>query len=284
MKAFEREAKIGLLATVSAEGLPHLSLITSLQARDPRHLTFGQFTEGLSKKHVRKDPRVGFLVMSPQREIWRGKARWTHVEKSGEDYERYNQKPMFRYNAYLGIHTVHYLDLVEFGGKERLEVGGLVAGILLTSIARLLAGRGAGERILKPWAEAHVSRPGTLKCLAYVSDDGYPAIVPTVPCVAAGSRRLLFAPTVHARELERLAEGETVALFALSMQMESVLVRGRFTGYRRRGGPRLGGIDIDWVYNSMPPKQGVIYPAEPLAPVRSLEEARRRGASAGSSS
>jgi len=264
MKAFEREAKIGLLATVSPEGLPHISLITSIQAKDPRHLMFGQFTEGLSKKHVKTNPRTGFVVMSPQKEVWRGKARWTHEEKSGKDYELYNQKPMFRYNAYLGIHTVHYLDLVDFSGKGRLQTAGLVAGTLLSFFSRLFTKREQEKRILKHWAETHISRPGTLKFLAYVGADGYPVIVPAIPCCAAGSRRLVFAPTVHRRELAALSEGETVALFALSLEMESVLVRGRFAGYRRHGGPRTGVIDIDWVYNSMPPKQGAIYPSEPL--------------------
>ncbi len=282
MKAFEREAKIGLLATLSPDGLPHVSLITSLQAKDARHLMFGQFTEGLSKKHVRKDPRTAFLVMSPQKEIWRGKALWTHEEKSGEDYEYYNQKPMFRYNAYLGIHTVHYLDLVEFGGKARLDVAGLLAGILITAFSGLLSGRESGERILNHWTETHISKPGTLKFLSFVEDEGYPTIVPAIPCRAAGSRRLLFAPTVHRPDLDGLEKGKPLALFALSLDMESVLVRGRFTGYARRTGPRVGGIDIDWVYNSMPPKQGAIYPREPLTPVGVFEK-HDRGAMAGSS-
>ena len=32
--------------------------------------------------------------------------------KTGADFEWYNNIPMFRYNAYFGIHTVHYMDLV----------------------------------------------------------------------------------------------------------------------------------------------------------------------------
>ena len=55
--------------------------------------------------------------MSREKELWRGKARWTGEASSGDDYEMYNRKPMFRYNSYFGIHTVHYLDLVEFSGK-----------------------------------------------------------------------------------------------------------------------------------------------------------------------
>src|SRR4030042_2218235 len=140
---------------------------------------------------------------------------------------------MFRYNAYLGIHTVHYLDLVDFSGRGRLETAGLVAGTLLASFSRLLTRREQGKRILKHWAETHISRPGTLKFLAYVGTDGYPVIVPAIPCCAAGSRRLVFAPTVHRRELAALTEGETVALLALNLEMERVRVRGRLHVYHR---------------------------------------------------
>ena len=50
-----------------------------------------------------------------------------------------------------------------------------------------------------------------------------------------------------------------------------VLVRGRFGGYRRPLGPRLGLVAVDWVYNSMHPLPGQIYPPVPLEPVSSFE-------------
>jgi hypothetical protein len=267
MGAFEQSAKIGLLATVSPRRLPHVSLITSIQAKSAGGLMFGQFSEGLSKTHIKANPRAGFLIMSLDKKLWRGKARWTGEATSGEDYELYNRKPMFRYNAYFGIHTVHYLDLVELTGKESLPVAGIAAGTLVTMLARRRAARKRPETVLKPWAEKHMSRVGTLKFLSYVGEDGHPVIVPGVPCQAAGSQQVVFAPTVYRTELAAVPTGTTVAVFALNLQMESVLVRGRFTGYRRYAGLKAGIIDIDWVYNSMPPMQGPIYPARPVAPI-----------------
>lgn len=261
MRALDREAKIGLVATVDPAGLPHLSLITSIQAQDPTHLMFGQFCEGLSKTHVKENPRTGFLAMSAEKEVWRGTARWTHAATSGPDYERYNQKPMFRYNSYFGIHTVHYMDLVAFGGAERLDVRGILAGSLLTMLSRPFARHAPRERVLKPWAEAHIAKPGTLKFLSYAGGHGHPVIVPAVPCQSAGNARVIFAPTVYRRDLAAIPAGASVAVFALNLQMESVLVRGRFAGYRRYAGPAVGVVDIDWVYNSMPPVPGRIYPA-----------------------
>jgi hypothetical protein len=56
----------------------------------------------------------------------------------------------------------------------------------------------------------------------------------------------------------------TVTVFCLTMQMEDVLARGTFNGYSRYRGITLGTLDIDWVYNSMPPNHGRIYPPVPL--------------------
>ena len=79
MTAFEPEAKVGLLATVNPRGLPHLTLITAMQAKTPTEMIWGQFSEGISKKNVRENPRTGFLIMTLDRSMWRGAAVWTRA-------------------------------------------------------------------------------------------------------------------------------------------------------------------------------------------------------------
>jgi len=267
MGAFEAEAKVGLLATVNPEGLPHISLIASMQAKDPTRLIWGQFSEGRSKVHVRENPHVGFLIMTLERNLWRGKALWTHAETEGEDYEMYNRKPMFRYNAYFGIHTVHFMNLVETYGKEALPLGRIVMASLVTKAAKEGAKSPGGERMLKPWAEGLFNRMDTLKFIGYVDEEGFPTIVPVIQCQAAGSRRLAFSPLAYGDELTPLKQGTQVAVFGMSMQMEDVLVRGTFLGYDRVRLQRLGVIELEWVYNSMPPTPGQIYPPVELKPV-----------------
>ena len=267
MEAFEAEAKIGLLATVNPEGLPHISLISSLQAKDPPQLSWGQFSEGRSKAHVKENPHTGLLIMTLDRNLWRGKALWTHAETEGKDYEMYNQKPMFRYNAYFGIHTVHFMNLVETGGKEGLPLARIVMASLATTAAKGGARSPEAGRILKPWAEGLFNRMDTLKFVGYVDDDGFPVIVPAFQCQAAGSRRLAFSPLAYGEELGAIEDQAKVAVFALSMQMEDVLVRGTFLGYDRARLQRLGVIELEWVYNSMPPTLGQIYPPVELKPV-----------------
>ncbi|RLB36699.1 MAG: hypothetical protein DRH20_09240 [Deltaproteobacteria bacterium] len=230
---FEAEAKVGLLATVGPDSLPHVTLISSIRAKTPTRLMWGQFSEGRSKRHVKQNPRTGFLILTMDKRMWRGKALWTHEAHEGEDFETYNDSPMFRYNAYFGIHTVHYMDLVETYGRKGLPMTRIVLSSLLTKLAKPGgAARPGEERILKPWAEGLFNRLDALCFLCRVDREGFPVLTPLIQCQAAGSRQLVFSPMAYGEELGGLEEGRDVAVFGLTMDMEDVLVRGKFNGFR----------------------------------------------------
>lgn len=267
MKEFEPEAKVGLISTINSEGLPHITLITALQAKNSKQLIWGQFTEGISKKNVARNPNTAFLIMTMDKSFWRGKAIYTHKAKEGEDYEMFNRKPMFRYNSYFGIHTVYYMDLVETYGRESLPIAKIVMSSLLTMASRSRAKANLSDPILKPWAYKVFNRLDSLKFLSYIGDDGFPILIPLIQCQASDSRRLAFSPFAYGDELLSLESGKEVAIFALTMDMEDILIRGIFQGFKRYNAVKLGTVDIDWVYNSMPPKQGQIYPVEEIRPI-----------------
>lgn len=270
MPEFEPEAKVGLIATINPEGKPHITLITALQAKSPDTVIWGQFSNGKSKEHVKTNPKTAFLIMTMDRSLWRGKASWTHEEKHGTDYEMFNTKPMFRYNAYLGIHTVHYMDLKETYGRESLPLVKIIFSSLIASVVKSGAKTGVEYRILKPWAQGLFNKLDSIKFISYIDHDGFPMLIPLIQCQAADSRRLVFSPFAYKEELLRITPGSTVAIFGMTMDMEDVLVRGTFAGIEKFRGAALGAVDIDWVYNSMPPVHGQIYPEEPLTPVENF--------------
>jgi hypothetical protein len=271
LESFAPAEKIGLVASANPDGLPHLTLITSIMAQRDNRLTLGQFCDGLSKQYIQQNPRIAFLVMTMEKKVWQGKARWTHLRKDGPEYERYNNDlPMFRYNTYFGIHTVHYLDLVELRGPTPVPLRRIILEALLTRLSKNAAGTDATKPILKPFAEELFNQLDSLKFLSYVGPDGFPELIPFIQCQAADSRRLAFAATGLKKELGRIPAGTTVAVFCLNMKMEDVLVRGRFGVRARYRGVPLATVDIDWVYNSMPPCHGQIYPEVPLRPVTSF--------------
>jgi hypothetical protein len=261
------ELKIGLLATVTPEGLPHVTLLSSLMACGPAQMCFGQFTEGLSKKHILTNPKTGFLIMSLDRNVWRGKASYTHFAKAGPEYDYYNNVPMFRYNAYFGVHTVYYLSLLRHTGKSPLPMNRIIFAAIQTMLARTLGRKPGTQTVLNTWTRAFLDKIDNLKFLCYVGADGYPVLIPAIQAQSLDNQHVLFSTSVYSDELAALPAGVPLAVFSMALTMEDVLLRGTYLGIRRVGGVSAGLVQVDWVYNSMPPVPGQIYPPVQLKPV-----------------
>ena len=268
MRSFEPAMKIGLLATVNPDGLPHITLISSIMAASATQIVWGQFTEGLSKDFIFKNPKTGFMVMSLDKSLWRGKAVFTHTAREGKDYEFYNNTPMFRYNAYFGVHTVYYMDLVSHTGKEALPMGQIIWAAVLSMIARRLGRKPGQAQALNLWTRTFLNKLDNLKFLAYVGEDGFPWIIPAIQAQSLDGQHVLFSSAVYGEELERIPPGSSLAVFGMALTMEDVLARGVYQGLQRVGGIRCGVLKVDWVYNPMPPAPGQIYPSVPLEAVR----------------
>jgi hypothetical protein len=237
-----------------------MTLLTSVMAAKPDQLIVGEFCQGKSKEYMQRTAKIGFAILTLDKKLWRGKAIWTHLKKEGPEYEIYNNQPMFRYNTYFGINTVHYFDLKETTVGSSLPLASVVKSALLTKMAKGSAARGNSERVLSHFGEKLFNGLDSVKFLSFIGNDGFPVIIPAIQCQAADSSRLAFHPGAFGDELNMLKQGMTISVFCLTMQMEDVLVRGIFNGYSRYRGVKLGTLDIDWVYNSMPPNHGQIYP------------------------
>jgi hypothetical protein len=259
--------KVGIIATVSEAGLPHLSMYTTIQPAGPGGLVLGEFIRGASKRYFRETRKIAFLIMTFSRDYWRGTATWTRDAGGGPEFERLNMIPMFRYNTYFGVDPVDYFDIRGVSEREALPMGGIVLEALKTKAAKGRLKTGAEGRILKPFVEAMFNQLASLKFLSYVGADGYPEILPLIQCQAADSRRLAFSAGLFREELRAIPAGQRVAVFCMNFGIEDVLVRGTFRGLERGLLGELGSIDIDWVYNSMPPNVGQVYPEIMPAPV-----------------
>jgi hypothetical protein len=259
--------KIGLLATVTPTGLPHVTLISSLMACAPQQMAFGQFTEGLSKQHILNNPKTGFLIMSLDKNLWRGKATFTHSTKEGLEYDYFNNVPMFRYNAYFGIHTVYYLDLLSHTGKEPLPMNRIIFASIQTLLARTLGRKLGKEEVLNSWTRLFLNKLDNLKFIVWVGADGYPAITPAIQAQCLDRQHILFSTSVYTDELKAIPTGADVAVFSMALTMEDVLLRGKYLGMNRLAGIKAGIVKVDWVYNPMPPVPGQIYPPVKLQAV-----------------
>lgn len=261
IKKFDPCEKMALVATITPEGLPHISLLTTLQGIDGNHMAFGQFSTGASKDNLRSNPKAGWLIITLDKKMWSGKAFWTNSKTEGPEYELFNQKPMFRYNTYFGINTIHYLNLIETTLGENLPMFGIVKSLLKTKLAmRGIKRSKSNAEVLNSWAFNLINKTGTLTFLSYINKSGYPVIIPCLQCKATNSDTLVFSPSLYSDEYRDLANGQSTAVFSMNMKMESFLTRGTFQGFKKSRGIKYGSINVNYLYNTMIPKQGQIYP------------------------
>jgi hypothetical protein len=259
--------KIGLLATVTPQGLPHVTMLSSLMASSRHRFCFGQFTEGTSKQHILENPKVGFLIMSLDRNLWRGSGTYTHSSKEGPEFDFYNNIPMFRYNAYFGIHTVYYFDLDSQTGKSPLPMNRIINAAVKTLLARTFCRKPEVQSVKNHWTRTFLNKLDHLKFLAYIREDGYPQIIPTIQAQSLDAQHVIFSTSAYQDSLDGIPPGADLCVFGLSLDMEDVLLRGKFLGVQRRAGFKVGLVQVDWVYNPMPPIPGQIYPPVELEPV-----------------
>lgn len=257
-KDFNNSYKIALVAMLDENKDIHVTLLSSLMNKEDDKMMFGEFVTGNGKKYLAENPKAGFLIMNVDKEFWTGKMDYTGFVTEGEDYIHFNEMPLYRYNTYFGIHKVHYADLVDISERAKLKMGGIVLNAIKVALKK---GAVAGENkgILHPWAKKFLSKLDGLMFIAYLGGDGYPKIVPVIQGQAASDSRIVFTHAPYSDMLTDLKEGTNTALFGLSLTMEAVLVKGCY--HKSKGG--LCYVDIEKVYNPMPPKHGQVYPAKP---------------------
>lgn len=261
MELMDCDSKVGVLATEDESGYPHLSFLSSIQAHGDSALTFGQFSAGLSKRFILDRPRVGFLVLSADKRYLSGNAVYTHSANTGKEFDLYNNKPLFRYNSYMGFYRVFYLNLNHISAIQPLPMGAIVLGALLTRMKALFVQR-SEKKALPGVGQALFSQLDSLKFLCYYNETGEARLFPVVQATSAGADRIALVGIPFGNELRQIPEGAKVSILCLNLQMESVLVKGIYS---------KGVLEIERVYNSMPPKMEYVYPrSETIEPVRSF--------------
>ncbi len=258
------DGKIGLVATIDDEGCPHITFLSSIQPNGQDRVTIGQFCEGLSKRFFTERRKIGFLIFSAQMEIWSGRAEYEKTLTTGPEFDMYNNKPLFRYNSYFGIGKVHFFTLTSLSDKTVLTMGNIVKGALKTRLVAPFHEK-SKKKALNPIAKSLFQQIGGLKFISYIDPDGYPVIVPIIQAANAGTDRIVFSATPFKNEIRKIPENCKAAVLFVNLGMESVLAKGTFT--KMSGLIRHGQLDIERVYNSMPPFAGYVYPQVPIKKV-----------------
>nr|MDO8112198.1 hypothetical protein [Candidatus Sigynarchaeota archaeon] len=110
------------------------------------------------------------------------------------------------------------------------------------------------------------SGPIIPKFACYVDADGYPVIFPCFQARAIERKQIVFPLTQFKDELLKFKKADKLAFLAIDTESRSLLVKGTFLGFKKSRGITYGQVDIDQVYNSMPPTPGLVYPALEVRP------------------
>ena len=137
-------------------------------------------------------------------------------------------------------------------------------------IAKLFFHKGK-DPVLNKWSQSLYNQLDNLKFLSYVTETGFPTLIPVIQTQSAGSQHFIFSTGAFTDELKAIPKGITMALFGLSLDMTDVLVRGTYHGLHWIGPHRCGVLSVDWVYNPMPPVPQQIYPHLPLEAVDTFD-------------
>jgi len=271
IELFSPAEKIGLLATINDNGLPHITIISTIQAINHKSLAFGQFSQGESKKNIINNHKIGFLMMTIDKHFCRGNAEYSYYKDQGTELEMFNEKEMFRYNAYFGINRVYYMNLIKHYGLEKLNMKSIIFSSIKTLLLKFFIRKNkAKKNILNYWSYNFLKKISNLKFISYIDENGYPLIIPVIQAQAKNKNEIIFNVSPNINEFIKIKNGTDIALFCMSLNMEDILVRGIYRGIKKYLGIPYAVIEINWVYNPMPPVPKQIYPEIKIKPVEAF--------------
>lgn len=253
------------VSSIDPQGYPHLTFITSNKAVDPTIIKWGSFTQGMSKANVVRNPKQGILYMTAEMpfRFLQVKVKLDYISKEGDDAEDFNQMSLFRYNTYMRISRVFFNKIHEARRIRDISLMGIVRGILANLNPFRYKGKtGQVENRLERVGLRLFNGMVFPKFISYIDADGYPIIIPCFQARTVENKRIIFPLTQFKQDLLQIPEGAKVSLFAMDFETVTQMVKGTFLGIQSNKGI----VDIEVVYNSMPPTIGQLYPNKAIKP------------------
>ncbi|HME55461.1 MAG TPA: hypothetical protein VKM55_24850 [Candidatus Lokiarchaeia archaeon] len=260
---------VKLLGTIDPEDYPHVTLIACNKAVASDTIKWGQFTQGTSKRNVLERPKQGAFYMTTKApyKFMQAKMDLDRCSVEGADAADFNAESLFRYNTYVRVYKIYFNKIKAVSPIRDLSPIGILNGAIVDGIGKNGMKTGIMEKRL-PLAGASLFNGALNPKFACWLDpaDGYPIIVPCFQARAIERKSIVFPLTQFKQDLAVLETGAKAAFFALDTELRSLLVKGKFLGFKKSSGISFGQVDIETVYNTMPPVPGVVYPALEIRP------------------
>ena len=248
-----------LIATIDEDEGLRITMIANNRAINNEFVKWGQFTEGISKKNILKNPKQAILFMTAEMpfNFLQIKADYDYCSTEAVDAEEFNQTDLMRYNVYMRVYKTYFNKIKEAGKIRNISLLGIIKGIIVNLFGKRKFKTGKIEERLPKFGMKLFNGPIFPKFIAYIDPkDGYPIIIPCFQARAIEHKTIIFPLTQFKQDLKMIPEDVKVAVFVMDFELETLMVKGSYKGIKNNRGI----IDIEQVYNSMPPKAGYIYP------------------------
>ena len=248
-----------LVSTIDPKGNPHITMIASNKAVDEKIVKWGQFTDGTSKENVIRNPKQGIIFMTAEMpfKFLQIKADYDYCSTEAEDAVDFNQTDLMRYNVYMRVYKTYFNKVKATSSVRDIKLVGIVKGIIANLFGKRKYKTGKREERLPEFGMKLFNGPIFPKFIAYIDPtDNYPIIIPCFQARAIENKTITFTFSQFKEDLNNIPVGAKVAVFVMDFELETLLAKGTYSG---KQGSR-GVINIEQVYNSMPPQAGYIYP------------------------
>ncbi len=253
---FLPEVMVKLLATSDENGKPNLAFIASLYAKDPKTVIFADFMWGKTNVNIDQgNHKVASAFMDLGLNFWNIPGDFTHWETSGETFEYFNNRSIFKYNAYSGISRAGFIN-IHHVDRQKINILKLAGSLVKSVIAKGAVKNSHEIDKLNRLTFNHFNKLLTLKYITYLQEDGYPTIIPVIALKPADKGRVYFPISPFKKEILEIPENVEIACLGLSLKIIMFQIKGKYKGIKKFRGIKLGIIDIEEVYNSLPPLTG----------------------------
>jgi hypothetical protein len=257
LQALHGEMTPKFLATRNPEGIPNVVPCVSISPADdqPDTLFFGNFLLRKSIKNLEVDKRAAVLVITQDLKGWMLKCDFIEFQRTGTYVDRQMSSNLLRYNAYTGIRNAGVMRVLSIEGRFNISkiqvlLDYLRAKIKTWGISENPTGLDSREMVKIPLpTRQEFARMVAVKVLAWVGEDGYPIIVPTLSMQPAGDHALVGI--LNGANMPKPSSGARVATNILTFQAISYQIKGLW-----QSSGNGGKLQAQEVYAGGPPYPG----------------------------
>ena len=251
LDALRGEMTPKFLATRNAAGVPNVVPCVSIQPADdqPDTVFFGNFLLRKSIQNLKEDSRVGLLVITPELRGWILKCDFVEFQRMGAYVDKQMSGSLLRYNAYTGIRDAGIIRVRSIENTFAISKLQVMTDYLRARFASIIKPGHTDDGVNLPHpVQNEFAKMVAVKVLAWIGDDGYPIVIPTLSMQPGGAENLICHTS---QMLPYPATGVQVATNILTFEAISYQAKGKWSTH---GG--TGKIRVQEVYAGGPPLPG----------------------------